>query len=136
MKLKWGEKYIFPTLTHKFRHTRDVLPTMLHHYYVLNEGLQNGFPAEMINDKRFELDMVLYKIVDDDVKLQKEFNHARQHRPKFFAVNDVFSDNATADKLKNFLEEFYPKPSTFEKQIQTTPKEVPTVDYVFKPTSL
>jgi len=81
---------------------------MLHHYYVLNEGLQNGFPAEMINDKRFELDMVLYKIVDDDVKLQKEFNHARQHRPKFFAVNDVFSDNATADKLKNFLDNFIP----------------------------
>lgn len=115
---KWGEKYIFPTLQHKFRHSRDVLPTMLHHYYVINEGPQNGFNYEMLNDIKYEQDMVLYKIVDEEQALQKEFDRARQDRPKFFAVNDVFEKMETQEKLKKFLGEFYPKPSSFELQLQ------------------
>jgi len=111
---KFGEKYINPTLQHKFRNTRDVLFTMLHHYYVINEGHEKGFEYEMINDLKYEPDMVLYAIVDDDTKLQNMFDHARKNRPKFFAVNDAFDKSETALKLKNFLEEFYPQPSSFE----------------------
>jgi len=36
----------------------------------------------------------------------------------FFAVNDVFNKIETTEKLKNFLDEFYPKPSSFELQSQ------------------
>jgi len=67
-----------------------------------------------INDKKYEKDMVLYRIVDNDKDLQKEFDHAVNFRPKFFAVNDVFSRPETATKLKNFLSYLFPRPSSFE----------------------
>jgi len=111
---KFGEKYIQPTLTHKFRHSRDVLFTMLHHYYVINEGSSQGMVCDIINDEKYEKDMVLYKIVDDEAKLEKEFNRARKDHPKFFACNDSFEKTETAKKFKAFLDEFYPNPSSFE----------------------
>jgi len=111
---KFGS-YVNATLQHKFRSTRDVLLTMLHHYYVMNEGPSQGFNYVKIDGKKYEPDMVLYHIVDKDENLQKEFNRARKDRPKFFAVNDVFDKPETALKLKAFLDEFYPNASSFEK---------------------
>jgi len=112
---KWGEKYIYPAIQHKFRHSRDVLFTMLHHYYVIHEGSKCcGFGYEMLDDPKYDTEMVLYRVVDDHDELEKQFNHIRYFQPKFFALNDVFNNYETADKLKSFLEELYPEPSSFE----------------------
>jgi len=56
---KFGEKYVEPSLKHKFRNTRSILFTMLHHYYVVNEGRSQGFEYERICDKKYEKDLVL-----------------------------------------------------------------------------
>jgi hypothetical protein len=107
---KWP-KDIARTMTHKFRHATDILTPFLHHYYVVHEGsvccnmkYEIAPPGEMLAEAQ------LYYVTD----IENLFESARQHRPRFMAINDGYKAINQRARIKTFLQELYPNPSSFE----------------------
>jgi hypothetical protein len=110
---KWP-KDMTRTVSHRFRHATDILTPLLHHYYVIHEGslccgmkYEKAPPSEMLTEAR------LYRR-DKVADIENLSEDIRQYKPRFITINDGGKPSEQSDHIRKFLEDLYPRPSSFE----------------------
>lgn len=117
----WEKAYrLFPeqverTRKSKFRDDKNICPYKLYRYYMLRYKKNESLPVK-IN----ELNKVFtfHKLMNNVRKQRKFFNNMKISSPKFYCLNDDLSDHPDSEVVsivKNFLQEKYAIPSSFER---------------------
>lgn len=103
------------TRQHRFRTDNDLRMDKLYRYYMLSrmQNLSEAVPFFiLLKYHRF------HKITNNINKQKKGLDRLRKMRPKFYCLNDdqrEHPNEAVVEIVKQFLQEHYPEPSSFEK---------------------
>lgn len=120
-KFFWGNAFsLFPDKTEatrqsRFRDDRNFFPYKLYRYYMLKYQKEVSRPVpitELIKISKF------HKLTNNLKKQQRFFDKMYKESPKFYCMNDDMRDNPNPKVVKlvrEFLENKYPIPSSFEK---------------------
>lgn len=103
------------TRMNKFREDEDLCMLKLYRAYMLSKMKSKSFAVkiwEFIRKSSF------HKITNDFSKQVKYFKKIKDRKPKIICMNDDQQNNPNekvTNLVKNFLEDYYPEPSQFEK---------------------
>ncbi|ORX43215.1 hypothetical protein BCR36DRAFT_304342, partial [Piromyces finnis] len=142
MRQYYGE-YISQTLSHKFRHPLDLIPTYAHQHYIMNVASKPGYKLADQPSEHPELDFGFYPhrdaekwitdygyrplsrnavknyirfgtVLDDKQKSLKLFNVIKNGPYLMFNLNDDYTTEEPGQWLLDFMNEMFPKYSLFE----------------------
>ncbi|HEX2924179.1 MAG TPA: stealth family protein [Chloroflexota bacterium] len=106
------------TSAHRFRSPRDVALRILYYYYALESRAHQSSCATRTLYSPSE-DYHFLQMEESIPAMVESFNELMFQRPKFFCVNDDLGDSEGAEIVLQafdaFLEEYFPRPSSFEK---------------------
>ncbi|MDZ4676576.1 MAG: stealth conserved region 3 domain-containing protein [Oligoflexia bacterium] len=108
------KKELTRTSKAKFRDWKNVVPTFLHHYYLIQDK-KHGLKFQLVSKKKTDREFVFGVLTDDVKKTREIFRKIEKKKPKFYALNDNFSEPEIAHMLDKFLAKQLPKKSSFEK---------------------
>ncbi|KAL6633131.1 hypothetical protein U3516DRAFT_885698 [Neocallimastix sp. 'constans'] len=137
-------KYISQTLSHKFRHPLDLIPTYAHQQYIINVASNPGYKLSDQPHQYPSLDFGFYPhknaekwiteygyrplsrnavknyirfgtVLDDKQKSMKLFNIIKNGPYLMFNLNDDYTTEEPAEWLLEFMNELFPNASLFEK---------------------
>jgi len=103
------------TRMNKFREDEDLCMLKLYRYYMLSDLKSKSFAVkfwEFLGKSSF------HKITNNYSDQEKYFNNVKKKKPKIICMNDDQRDNPNEKVIvlvKEFLENYYPEPSQFEK---------------------
>lgn len=106
------------TRSNKFRKRTDYMMPKLYKYYMLRYQRKHSRAVKLWELNKFHM---FYKITNDLKYQQERMAKLRTMRPNFYCLNDDQRDNPNlevVDMVKGFLQDSYPKPSSFEKKIE------------------
>ncbi len=103
------------TRTHRFREPDDLMMYKLYRYYMLRFQKQRSRSVKL-----WELNKIhkFHKITNGLAGQKKGLSKIEKLKPKFYCLNDDQRDNPNPEVVKvvrEFLQSYYPEPSTFEK---------------------
>ena len=136
-------KYISQTLSHKFRHPLDLIPTYAHQHYIMNIASKSNFKLSEQPAEHPELDFGFYPhknadkwitdygyrplsrnavknyirfgtVLDDKQKSLKLFNVIKNGPYLMFNLNDDYTTDEPGQWLLEFMNEMFPNYSKFE----------------------
>ena len=118
----WKEAYaLFPQKTEKtrqskFRDDRNLCAYKLYRYHMLENHREESDPVWITElNKIFRF----HKLTNDFKKQQAFFEEMKNSSPDFYCLNDDLRDKPNqkvVELVKEFLEQKYPEPSSFEKR--------------------
>lgn len=107
------------TLSSKFRSKVDMNNPLLHYYYLVHQGSDElGIPIQYASKEEMSgFQLLLLKNNNMD-KAQGIFDNilAGKHDTKILTLNDEYSNAAVGNMAVQFLNEFLPTPSQFERK--------------------
>jgi len=144
-------KYITQTLSHKFRHPLDLIPTYAHQHYIMNVASKPGFKLSDQPAEHPELDFGFYPhkdaekwiteygyrplsrnavknyirfgtVLDDKQRSLKLFNVIKNGPYLMFNLNDDYTTEEPGQWLLEFMNEMFPNYSLFENDRPTNSK--------------
>jgi hypothetical protein len=105
------------TRLNKFRHDDDLAMDKLYRYYMLSKMGESCRVVPAMTVLKFHR---FHKITNNVARQQNSFLRLRQMRPKFYCLNDdqrECPDQAVVEIVRKHLEQSYPEPSSFEKNV-------------------
>jgi hypothetical protein len=107
------------TSLHRFRHGEDVVLRMIYAYYLLESPTPRWAARRAILPHGS--DYMFAPISTDRTRTRQLLSGATRVQPKFFCVNDEIVGEREPwagiwDEVRNFLVEYYPQPSPFERE--------------------
>jgi len=112
------QEEIHRTRLNRFRTDYDLAMDKLYRYYMLSRRKDRSQAISACDALRYHR---FHKITNNRGKQTKGLDRLRTMKPKFYCLNDDqrnHPDGGVVAMVKNFLEEYYPAPSSFEKQGQ------------------
>ena len=135
--------YLAETLTHKFRHSRDLIPTYAHQQFIINVASKPGFRLSDHTVRHPELEFGYFPhkyasktiteygyralsrntvknyirfgtVLDDKLKSLKLFNIIKSGPYLMFNLNDDYTMDEPGQWLLSFMNEMFPSYSSFE----------------------
>ncbi|KAJ3216866.1 hypothetical protein HK099_005694 [Clydaea vesicula] len=101
------------TSSHKFRHKDDLITPLLHHYTTMYAKELDHLHWKYLKDTEME-DFFMMSVTDDLSKVLKKYEEIRKKKPKFFNLNDDFTNSSIAIEMKKFLSEMFNEICFFE----------------------
>jgi len=101
--------------SHKFREGTDVMTYKLYRWYALKHEPDQAKAIKLPELLKIH---TFHKITNNLKKQQRGIEYIRSKRPKFYCLNDDQGDHPNlkvASLVQNFLNEYYPKKSSFER---------------------
>ena len=111
---RWPEQ-LQATSSHRFRHWRDIITPLLHHYLLVHEGDALGLEHEIASADEMKLHTA-FAIINDRATANTEILRRIRtgNAPRFYTLNDGFTRPEIGDLIAKTLADALPHPSEFE----------------------